>query len=170
MSTDPTAPGTPEPTPAADAVQPAAPSTAGPSAASADQLGSYPAPTAGGASTATVTGSPAPLADGPAPTGDAEPGFVTRHTSTLIGVMVGVIVAALAIIGVGLYRHHLDSRDSDTEDAFRTTVSAQGATLETVECHGDTCAAVINGQAYTVLVQEDDKGKQHFGVSAYTGN
>jgi hypothetical protein len=49
-------------------------------------------------------------------------------------------------------------------------VAAQGATLETVECEGDTCAAVINGQAYTVLVQKDAKGKQHFGVSAYAGD
>ena len=98
------------------------------------------------------------------------PGFVTRHTTTLITLMVAVIVAAAAIAGVVLYRHAVDSRNADTEAAFAKTVAGQGATLETVECSGDTCAAVINGQAYTVLVQEDAQGKQHFGVSAYAGN
>jgi hypothetical protein len=98
-----------------------------------------------------------------------EPGFIARHTTTLITVMVAVIVAAAAIAGVALYRHNVDQANSDTEAAFTASVAQQGATLETIECHGDTCAAVINGQAYTVLVQEDAKGKQHFGVSAYAG-
>jgi uncharacterized protein HemX len=101
---------------------------------------------------------------------EAEPGFITRHTTTLITVMVAVIVAAVAIAGVTIYKHNVDQKNSDTEAAFTKTVSAQGATLETIECHGDTCAAVIQGQAYTVLVQEDAKGKQHFGVSAYAGD
>jgi hypothetical protein len=159
MSTDPTAPGTPEPTPAA---------------APATPLADLPAPTgpavtpAGGASSAPLTGAPDEITDGSAPHG-GEPGWVTRHTSTLIGVMIGVIVAAVAIIGVGLYRHHQDSDNRDTEAAFTKNVAAQGATLETVQCHGDTCAAIINNQAYTVLVQKDAKGRQHFGVSAYTG-
>ena len=99
-----------------------------------------------------------------------EPGFITRHTVTLITLMVAVAVAAAAIAGVFLYRHTMDSANADTEAAFAATVAEQGATLETVECHGGTCAAVINGQAYTVLVQEDDKGEQHFGVSAYAGD
>jgi hypothetical protein len=98
-----------------------------------------------------------------------EPGFIARHTTTLITLMVAVIVAAAAIAGVVLYRNHLDKANADTATAFAASVAQQGATLETVECHGDTCAAVINGQAYTVLVQEDGKGKQHFGVSAYSG-
>jgi hypothetical protein len=98
------------------------------------------------------------------------PGFVTRHTTTLITLMVAVIVAAAAIAGVVLYRHAVDSRNADTEAAFAKTVAGQGATLETVECSGDTCAAVINGQAYTVLVQEDAQGKQHFGVTNYVGD
>ncbi len=98
------------------------------------------------------------------------PGFVTRHTTTLITLMVAVIVAAVAIAGVVLYRHDVDSKNADTEAAFAKTVAGQGARLETVECSGDTCAAVINGQAYTVLVQEDAEGEQHFGVSGYTGD
>jgi uncharacterized protein HemX len=100
---------------------------------------------------------------------ESEPGFVTRHTATLIALMVAVIVAAVAIAGVMLYKDHVSDDNAATEAAFAKTVEEQGATLETVECDGDTCAAVIQGQAYTVLVQEDDKGEQHFGVSAYSG-
>jgi hypothetical protein len=99
-----------------------------------------------------------------------EPGFISRHTTTLITLMVAVIVAAAAIAGVVLYRHNIDSKNADTEAAFTANVAQQGATLETVECHGDTCAAVINGQAYTVLVQKDAKGNQHFGVASFVGN
>jgi hypothetical protein len=69
-----------------------------------------------------------------------------------------------------LYKDHVGDDNAATEAAFAKTVQQQGATLETVECDGDTCAAVIQGQAYTVLVQEDGKGKQHFGVSAYSGD
>lgn len=98
------------------------------------------------------------------------PGFLARHTTTLITLMVAVIVAAIAIAGLVLYRDKVDGGNADTEAAFAKSVASQGATLETVECHGDTCAAVINGQAYTVLVQEDDNGDQHFGVSSYVGD
>src|ERR1700709_1637144 len=104
-----------------------------------------------------------------APT-ESEPSFFTRHTTTLITLMLAVIVAAIAIAGVAVYRHNVDQKNSDTEAAFAKTIAAQNATVETIECHGDTCAAVIQGQAYTVLVQEDSKGKQPFGVSAYAGN
>ena len=166
MSTDPSAPGTPGPTPGADPVQPGAtpfgaPAT-GPGGPGAEHV-----------TDGHLTGGHGP--DGTAPdgfdgAGEREPGWITRHTSALIGVMAAVVVAALAIIGVGLYRHHVDQRDSDNEAAFRANVTAQGATLETVECHGDTCAAIINNQAYSVLVQTDAKGTKHFGVSAFTGN
>ena len=98
-----------------------------------------------------------------------EPGWVARHTATLIALMVAVIVAAVAIAGVMLYKDRIDDRNSDTEAAVAQNVASQGASVETVECDGDTCAAVINGQAYTVLVQEDAQGKRHFGVSAYAG-
>jgi hypothetical protein len=115
------------------------------------------------------------IATGPAGTDDAtpveerEPGWITRHTGLLTAVLMAVIVAAVAIAGLTYYRSKIESRNADTEAAFVQTVGAQGATVETVECHGGTCAAVIGGQAYTVLVQKDAAGKQHFGVSAYAG-
>jgi len=136
---------------------PTTPPTAGASAAGTDPTG---AP--------AVSSSEGTLADvEPTDTGQ---GFVGRHTNTLIALMVAVIVAALAIAGVAVYRHHVAEQNSATEAAFSTTVEEQGATLETIECSGDTCAAIIQGQAYTVLVQEDGKGEQHFGVVAYTGD
>ena len=101
---------------------------------------------------------------------ESEPGFIARHTSTLITLMVAVIVAALAIAGMVLYKNKVDNANSDTEAAFSAYIQGQGASVDTVECQGDTCAAIIQGQAYTVLVQEDGKGAQHFGVSAYAGN
>ena len=79
-------------------------------------------------------------------------------------------VAALAIAGLTWYRSAVEDRNADTEAAFAAMVAGQGAAVETVECDGDTCSAVISGQAYTVLVQEDEDGQQHFGVAAYTGD
>jgi hypothetical protein len=76
----------------------------------------------------------------------------------------------VAIAGLAYYRGELDDRNSANETAFVSSVEDQGATVETVECDGDTCAAVIGGQAYTVLVQEDEDGRKHFGVSAYAGD
>jgi hypothetical protein len=126
-------------------------------------------PTATGATTAEPTStSEGTLANVEAT--ESEPGFLARHTTTLITVMVAVIVAAAAIAGVALYKHNVDQANADTEAAFTATITQQGAAVETIECDDDTCAAVINGQAYTVLVQEDAKGKQHFGVSAYAGD
>ena len=125
---------------------------------------------------------PAPLAEQPSATSEGtlanveptdpqrDPGFLTRHTTTLITLMVAVIVAAVAIAGVVLYKNRVDNANADTEAAFSSYIQGQGASVTTVECEGDTCAAVIGGSAYTVLVQEDDKGDQHFGVSAYAGD
>jgi hypothetical protein len=101
---------------------------------------------------------------------EGEPGFITRHTSTLIALMVAVIVAAVAIAGVMLYRNKVDDDNADTAAAFSQYIRGQGASVDSVECEGDTCAAIIQGQAYTVLVQEDRTGDQHFGVSAYAGD
>jgi hypothetical protein len=115
----------------------------------------------------TTTGE---IANDSAATEEAAPGWVARHTTTLITVMVAVIVAVAAITGLVLYRHHTDQANAATEAAFTKVVTGQGATLETVECNGGTCAAVINGAAYTVLVQKDDNGKQHFGVTDFVGN
>jgi hypothetical protein len=138
---------------------------------------------AGGATPATDTTSATPSAEQPtgetatgeigdgSPTAEeTAPGWVARHTTTLITLMVAVIVAAGAITGLVLYRHNTDQANADTEAAFAAVVAGQGATLETVECDGGTCAAVINGAAYTVLVQEDANGKQHFGVTDFVGN
>jgi hypothetical protein len=72
--------------------------------------------------------------------------------------------------GLVYYRDARDDRNAATEAAFAESVAAQGATLETVECDGGTCSAVVAGQAYTVLVQEDEAGDQHFGVTAFVGD
>ena len=150
MSTDSTFPPAPD---AAGPTQPGPVTTAdGPG--SPDVIASHPGADAGSAE----------------PAGDREPGWVTRHTTLLTTVLVAVIVAALAITGLVLYRDAREDRNAETEAAFAASVEAQGATLETVECDGDTCAAVVGGQAYTVLVQEDEDGKQHFGVSAFVGD
>jgi len=119
--------------------------------------------------TGTASTSEGTLGNVPATETDPQPGWITRHTSTLIALMVAVVVAALAVAGVALYRHDQDGKDADTAAAFSEYISGQGAEVETVECDGDTCSAIISNSAYTVLVQTDDKGEQHFGVSAYTG-
>ena len=93
-----------------------------------------------------------------------------RHYALLVAAAVAIVVAAVAIAGLAYYRGELDDRNSANETAFVSSVEDQGATVETVECNGDTCAAVIGGQAYTVLVQEDEDGEKHFGVSAYAGD
>jgi hypothetical protein len=93
-----------------------------------------------------------------------------RHYALLVAAAVAIVVAAVAIAGLAYYRGELDDRNSANETAFVSSVEDQGATVETVECTGDTCAAVIGGQAYTVLVQEDENGEKHFGVSAYAGD
>ncbi len=160
MSTDSTTPtgATPAPvTPAADT--PAADAPAGTTAAEA--------PAAGQPAGGTTTGA---IGDGTPAGAEAEEGWFARHSATLITLMVAVIVAAAAITGLTLYRHGVDEANADTEAAFAEMVSGQGAQLETVECDGGTCAAVINGAAYTVLVQEDDNGEQHFGVTDFVGD
>ena len=108
----------------------------------------------------------------PAPTTPtaAQPGRPKRNTALLVAAMVAVVVAAVAIAGLILWRGSIDDANAETEAAFTRSVSEQGAEVTTVECDGDTCAAIIGGQAYTVLVQTDDDGEQHFGVVAYTGD
>jgi len=110
------------------------------------------------------------LANVPATETEAEPSWITRHTSTLIALMAAVVIAALAIAGVALYRNAQDEKNADTEAAFAEYIAGQGAEVETVECDGGTCSAIIQNSAYTVLVQEDEDGEQHFGVSAYAGD
>jgi hypothetical protein len=100
---------------------------------------------------------------------DVDNSFFARHSGLITAVMTAIIVAAVAITGLWLWRNHEDDQNSKTEAAFSKSVVDQGASVDTVECDGGTCAAIIGGQAYTVLVQEDKNGKQHFGVSSYAG-
>jgi hypothetical protein len=125
-------------------------------------IGSEPAETPATAPDAT------PFSGGP--TEEPEPGVFARHSAAIIAVMAAVIVAAVAIVGVWLYRNGVEDDNAATEAAFSKSVADQGASVDTVECDGGSCAAIIGGQAYSVLVQEDEHGKQHFGVSAYAGN
>ncbi|MCW2697987.1 MAG: uncharacterized protein JWR62_3072 [Modestobacter sp.] len=153
MSTDSTVP-----TPAGPAA-----ATPGTTTSEPELITSQPGASAGQPGT---DGDPA----GPVPAEEGEPGWITRHTTLLTTVLVAVIVAALAITGLVYYRDARDDRNAATEAAFAESVAAQGATLETVECDGGTCSAVVAGQAYTVLVQEDEAGDQHFGVTAFVGD
>ncbi len=115
--------------------------------------------------TTPVETTPAPAETAPA----AEPTKAPRNRGPLIAALVAVVIAALAIAGVFLYRNAVDNRNADTEAAFTESVTERGAQVDTVECDGDTCSAIIGGTAYSVLVQENDKGEQQFGVSAFTG-
>ncbi|WP_299960572.1 hypothetical protein [uncultured Modestobacter sp.] len=152
---------------------PTSPSQPTPSTTTTGQLSSEPTAATGypeGSSAAGTDTGTTDVTGAPDGTTEGEPGWVTRHTTLLITVMVAVIVAALAIAGLTFYRSSVEDRNADTEAAFAAMVAGQGAAVETVECDGDTCSAVIGGQAYTVLVQEDEDGEQHFGVAAYTGD
>ncbi|WP_222195335.1 hypothetical protein [Modestobacter italicus] len=156
-----------------DPTQPT-PATGSPEGSTSTSTSTWPGATEAG-TTGTVTdgSTTGTTIDGTTTDGtptEGEPSWVTRHTTLLITVMVAVIVAALAIAGLTYYRSSVEDRNADTEAAFTAMVAGQGAAVETVECDGDTCSAVISGQAYTVLVQEDEDGEQHFGVAAYTGD
>ncbi|SDY30767.1 hypothetical protein SAMN05661080_03032 [Modestobacter sp. DSM 44400] len=140
-----------------DSTHPTDPAPAGPATG-------FPATTTG-----LITTDPGGAPDA-APPEEREPGWVARNTTLLTTVLVAVIVVAVAIAGLVYYRDRIDRANTATEAAVAQSVAAQGATVETVECSGDTCAAVIGGQAYTVLVQEDGRGQRHFGVSAYAGD
>jgi hypothetical protein len=110
-------------------------------------------------------------AAGSAPEGGAaQPSWAKRNSAKLVAALLAFAVVAGAIAGLLLWRSSVDERNADTEAAFAEMVAAQGASVTTVECDGDTCAAIIGGQALTVLVQEDDEGEQQFGVVAYAGD
>ncbi|TFV44846.1 hypothetical protein [Blastococcus sp. TF02A-35] len=116
--------------------------------------------------TTPVEPTPAPEPAAPA----AEPARPAPNRGPLVALLIAVVVAALAVGGLFFYREALEDRDADTEAAVSKMVADQGAAVTTIECDGDTCAAIIGGSAYTVLVQEDDKGEQHFGVVPYAGD
>ena len=141
--------------------------TAGATSVGTPATGSdFPA-TTGTTTTGTIDGAPDQTTGEQAP---AEPGWVARNTNALIAALLVVIVAALAIAAVVLYRNQRDDANADTEAAVTTFLAGQNLQVETIDCSGDTCSVIVGGQAATVLVQEDDKGDQHFGVSAYSGN
>jgi len=102
--------------------------------------------------------------------GDEDAGFFARHSALITAVMAAIVVAAGAVAGLWLWRNHQNDENAKTEAAFSKSVEDQGASVDTVECDGGTCSAIIGGQAYSVLVQVDDEGKQRFGVSAYAGD
>ena len=96
--------------------------------------------------------------------------FFGRHAGLLVSLMAAIVVVAAAVAGLTYYRGQAADDNAATAQAFRQSVQERGAQVETVECDGDTCAAVIGGSAYTVLVQEDEDGEQHFGVATFTGD
>ena len=81
----------------------------------------------------------------------------------------------LAVIGlilglVLLITHQRDNTYQKNEQAASKYLEEQGAVLDSIDCKVDTCSAIISGSAYTILIQEDKDGKQHFGVTAYVGD
>jgi hypothetical protein len=121
------------------------------------------------ATAAGPTGADDVLSSGEGAEGEDE-GFFARHSGLITAAMTAVIVAAVAIAGLWLWRDHVADQNAATEAAFSKQVEQQGASVDTVECDGGTCSAIIGGQAYSVLVQKDAQGKQHFGVASYAGN
>ncbi|RBY91035.1 hypothetical protein [Blastococcus sp. TF02A-30] len=111
-----------------------------------------------------------PSGEGWTPVGEEHESFFTRHSGLLISAGTAVIVAALAVVGVFLWKQNEDDANADTASAVTEFIEGQGGEVETIECDGDTCDAVVGGQAYTVLVQEDEDGDQHFGVTSFTGD
>lgn len=111
-----------------------------------------------------------PAGEGWTPVGEQEPGFFERHSGVIVSVATAVIVAALAVVGVFLWKQNEDDANTDTAAAVTDFIEGQGGTVETIECEGGTCHAIVDNQAYTVLVQEDEDGDQHFGLTGYTGD
>ena len=109
-----------------------------------------------------------PGAPGSGPGG--EPGWATRHRGALVAVLVAVVVAAIAIAGLILWRGAIDEENRATEALVIAAVTERGGQVQSVECDGDTCAAIVGGQAYTVLVQDGDAGERHVGMAAYVGD
>jgi hypothetical protein len=157
MSTDPTGTTPPAATPAQPVMPPA-------------PAGGV-VPPAAGDPAAAPTATTEEFSSGHGPEAEEErESFFGRHSGLLVALMVAILVVAGAIAGLSYYRGQAADDNAATEAAFRASVQERGATVETVECDGDTCSAVIGGSAYTVLVQEDENGEQHFGVATYTGD
>lgn len=98
------------------------------------------------------------------------PGWFERNSAAVIAVSVAVIAVVAALVALFFYRESVEEENADTEAAVVEFVEGQGGEVETIECDGGTCDAVVSGSAYTVLVQEDEDGEQHFGITGYTGD
>ena len=129
-------------------------------------------PTAAPVATQEVLGDPgAPYFHGSAgPADDPEPGWFDRNATLVISVSVAIIAVAAALVTLFFYRESVDEKNSDTESAVSDFVEEQGGDVESVECSENSCTAIVDGAAYSVLVHEDEDGDQTFGVSAYAGN
>jgi hypothetical protein len=101
---------------------------------------------------------------------EPEPGWFDRNATLVIAVSVAVIAVAAALVTLFFYRESLAEADEDTEAAVSDFVEEQGGAVESVQCAGGSCTAIVDGAAYSVLVHEDEDGEQTFGVSAYAGN
>ncbi|WP_040339817.1 hypothetical protein [Candidatus Blastococcus massiliensis] len=101
---------------------------------------------------------------------EREPGWFDRNSAAVIAVSVAVIAVVAALVAVFFWRESVDEQNRDTEAAVVDFVEEQGGEVEVVECDGDTCSAVVSGQALTVLVLEDEDGDQHFGITSYVGD
>lgn len=99
-----------------------------------------------------------------------EPGWFDRNSAAVIAVSVAVIAAVAALLALFFYRESVEDENADTEAAVVDFVEEQGGEVEAVECDGDTCSAVVSGQALTVLVLEDEDGDQRFGISSFIGD
>ncbi len=102
--------------------------------------------------------------------GEPAPGWFDRNAALVIAVSVAVIVAAAALVTLFFYRESVDDANADTESAVSDFVEEQGGEVESVQCDDDSCSAIVGGTAYTVLVHEDEDGKQTFGITAYVGD
>ncbi|SOC50302.1 hypothetical protein SAMN05660748_3048 [Blastococcus aggregatus] len=129
-------------------------------------------PTAVPVATQEVPGDPgAPYFGGAAgPAEEPEPGWFDRNATLVISVSVAIIAAAAALVSLFFYRESVDEKNADTESAVSDFVEEQGGEVESVQCDEDSCTAIVDGAAYSVLVHEDEDGEQTFGVSAYAGN
>ena len=121
------------------------------------------APYFGGAD--TPAGEPFPGSEN-----ESEPGWFERNATLVISVAVAVIAVAAALVTLFFYRESVDERNADTEDAVTDFIEEQGQEVESVQCDEESCSAIVEGAAYSVLVHEDEDGDQTFGIANYSGN
>lgn len=81
-----------------------------------------------------------------------------------------IIAVAAALVSLFFYRESVADGNADTEAAVRDFIDDKGGEVESVQCDGGSCSAIVDGAAYTVLVHEDEDGEQTFGVATYSGD